>query len=317
MYKRNVILHKFTVTSPNQPTMIHRRGFIRNMGLMSVIPCLGGSAYKLPVFSSTSKAKFKLSCNLYSFNKPLSEGTMTLEEVIDFCADLGFDAIDPTGYYFPGYPEVPDDDYIYHIKRKAFLQGLAISGTGIRNDFTQADKRKREADIALIRNWVPVAAKLDAPVLRIFAGHDVPEGHAEEVFHRVVEDIKTCVNYAAQQGVIIVLQNHNGLLKTAGQVLQVLEQIDSGWFGLNLDIGSLRTGDPYAEIAELAPYAYTWQIKENVYREQKMEKTDLNRIARILRESGYRGYLPIETLGTGDPKEKVPRFLEEVRSALQ
>ena len=34
------------------------------------------------------------------------------------------------------------------------------------------------------------------------------------------------------------------------------------------------------------------------------------------REAGYRGYAPIETLGPGDPNEKVRRFLGEVREAL-
>ena len=37
---------------------------------------------------------------------------------------------------------------------------------------------------------------------------------------------------------------------------------------------------------------------------------------RIIRGSGYRGYVPIETLGAGDPKEKVRRFLGEVRTAF-
>lgn len=296
---------------------IHRRQFIKNAGAFALVPALGFTKQDARLSQTSRTANIKLSCNLYSFNEPLTLGTMTLERVIDFCADLGFDAIDPTGYYFTGYPEVPEDAYIYHIKQKAFLQGLAISGTGIRNDFTVPDKSKREADIELIRNWVGVAAKLDAPVLRIFAGHNVPEDYPEEeVFQWVIEDIKTCVEYAQQQGVIIVLQNHNGLLKTAEQVLHVIEAVNSEWFGLNLDIGSLRTGDPYEEIAQLAPYAYTWQIKENVYRNQEEEKTDMNQMVRIFKESGYRGYIPIETLGPGDPKEKVPRFLEEVRQAL-
>ena len=47
------------------------------------------------------------------------------------------------------------------------------------------------------------------------------------------------------------------------------------------------------------------------------EKTDLKKIIGILRQCGYRGYLPLETLGKGDPRIKVPRFLEEVRSALE
>ena len=55
----------------------------------------------------------------------------------------GVDALDPTGYYFPGYPKVPADDYIYNLKRTAFVNGVAISGTGVRNDFAVADAAAR------------------------------------------------------------------------------------------------------------------------------------------------------------------------------
>jgi len=41
--------------------------------------------------------KIKLSCNLYSFDAPLRSGEMSLEQVVDLCAELGFDAVDPTG----------------------------------------------------------------------------------------------------------------------------------------------------------------------------------------------------------------------------
>ena len=43
---------------------------------------------------------------------------------------------------------------------------------------------------------------------------------------------------------------------------------------------------------------------------------DLAKVVCIIRGSGCRGYVPIETLGPGDPKEKVRRFLDEVRTAL-
>jgi hypothetical protein len=36
----------------------------------------------------------------------------------------------------------------------------------------------------------------------------------------------------------------------------------------------------------------------------------------ILRAAGYRGYAPLETLGPGDPREQVRRFLDEARTAL-
>jgi len=225
--------------------------------------------------------------------------------------------VDPTGYYFPGYPAPPADAYLYHIKQYAFLRGLDISGTGVRNDFTVPDPKERAASLAHIKEWVHAAAAMDAPVLRVFTGRENPEGvERTEVREWIIEGLQAAATYGEQYGVMIVLQNHNEFIKTADEVLYVRERIATPWFGLNVDIGSLPTGDPYEEIAKLAPYAYTWQIKENLNRGGVEEKTDLEKIAQILKESGYRGYIPIETLGEGDPKIKVRRFLEEVRTAI-
>ena len=106
----------------------------------------------------------------------LSEKKMTLDELLETCAEIGFDGVDITAYYFPGYPNVPSDEYLYHIKRKAFRLGLDITGTGVRNDFTDPDKNKRAEHITLVKNWIDAAAKLGAPVIRIFAGTQNPKG---------------------------------------------------------------------------------------------------------------------------------------------
>src|SRR5262245_31178620 len=83
-----------------------------------------------------SGTRLKIGLNAYSFNRPLMAGKMTLEDVIDYCAAHDIDGLDPTGYYFPGYPKVPADDYLYSLKKKAYLNGVTLSGTGVRNDFT-------------------------------------------------------------------------------------------------------------------------------------------------------------------------------------
>jgi len=259
----------------------------------------------------------KLSCNFYSFNEPLTAGEMTLEQAIDFCAEIGFDAVDLTGYYFPGYPDVPPDAYVYETKRRAFRLGIAISGTGVRNDFTQPERSRREADLAHVEAWIGVAARLGAPAVRVFARRGVPEGHSrDEVTGWVVECLEECTAHGERQGVMVVLQNHDELLKTAAQVLEIRRRIPSRWFGLNVDIASLRAGEPYEEIARLAPHADAWQIKEHVYPRGGEEKTDLRRVFSILREVGYQGYACLEVLGPGDPRPRLRRFLEEARAAL-
>src|SRR6476469_9901551 len=76
------------------------------------------------------QADIKLSLNAYSFTKPLLDKVrgrgqgMSLKEFIDWSAAQGFDAVDLTGYFFPGYPQVPSDEVINDIKRYAFIQGL-------------------------------------------------------------------------------------------------------------------------------------------------------------------------------------------------
>jgi sugar phosphate isomerase/epimerase len=264
-----------------------------------------------------NKVKLKTSLNAYSFNAPLMKGEMSLDQLLEYCASQQLDAVDITAYYFPGYPEVPSDEYLYHIKQKAFLMGLEISGTGVRNDFTDPDPAKRKASVELVKKWIIAAEKLGAPVIRVFSGTaDVKALPREKVIDYMVQCMKECAEFGKAHGVVVGIQNHNDFIKTADQVIEVIKKVNSEWFGLILDVGSYRTGDPYAEIAQSIPYTVNWQLKENLYVNGVEQKTDLDRIMKIIQEKGYRGYIPLETLGEGDPKVKVPKFLKEIREAM-
>src|SRR5580700_10644614 len=100
----------------------------------------------------------KLALNAYSFDKALKDGSMTLAQTVEYCAQYGFEGLDATGYYFPGYPKVPTDEYIYGLKRTAFVNGVSISGTGVRNDFAQGDGEARRRDVDMVKEWIEVAA---------------------------------------------------------------------------------------------------------------------------------------------------------------
>jgi len=261
-----------------------------------------------------SGARIKLGLNAYSFNRPLLDGKMTLEDCVQFCARQGLEGLDATGYYFRGYPEVPSDETIYRLKRTAFLNGVSISGTGVRNDFAVTDAAARGNDVRMVKAWIEVAAKLGAPVIRVFSGRSVPAGHSfDQVLEWMVPECKECAAYGERHGVIVGLQNHDDFLKTADQTIRVIKPVNSMWFGSILDVGSLRTGDPYAEIEKLTPYAVSWQLKEKVGYNGKEVPTDIARVKAIIDKVGYRGFLPIEALGAGDPGEKLAAFLEKVR----
>jgi len=292
-----------------------RRNFLQSAAASTVLafsPFANGFAQSRP--SQSLPVRTKISLNAYSFNRPLLSGEMSMEDMLEYAARVGFEGIDLTGYYFPGYPETPADEFIYHIKQKAFRLGLEICGSGVRNNFAQADPVARDAAKKLVKEWIVVTSKLGGQTLRIFSGDNVPNGHSrEEVFQWIVSCVKECADYARSHGIMLAIQNHNDFLKTASQVEELLQAIDSEWVGLMLDIGSYHTADPYAEILQTVNYAITWQIKEEVYINEKAVKTDLDKIKEIIARSNYRGYLPIETLGEGDPKQKIAVMIGEVK----
>ncbi len=265
--------------------------------------------------------KLKLALNAYSFDKPLRAGSMTLEDVVHFCAQHRVDALDATGYYFPGYPDVPADSYLFSLKRLAYVNGVQISGTGVRNNFTDPDASIRKRDIQMVRVWIEAASKLGASVLRVFSGPPQSSAHSfDEVCSWMVPAFQECTEHAIRHGVLLGLQHHNDFLKTADETIRVIKAVNQtgqpNWFGNVLDIGSLRQGDPYTEIEKLTPYALSWQIKEQVYYGTKEVPTDLRRIKDLIDKTGYRGVLPFEALGGGDPRVTVAGFLEQIRSAF-
>lgn len=288
--------------------------------LISFCFVIAGLSHSYGQFSNNSYTtkKLKTSLNAYSFNVPLSKGVMDVFDLMKYAAALGFDGVDITAYYFEGYPNVPSDEYLYKVKQKAFLSGLDISGTGVRTNFTSPNIEIRKQSVQLVKSWITASEKMGIPVIRIFAGEPLVEGYTlDEVTNYMVEDIKECVAYGQQHGVVVAIQNHWDFIKTATQVIDIMKRVDSQWFGLILDVGSFKSGDPYAQIEEAIPYAVSWQLKENLYVNGIETKTDLSRIIQLIKVSNYKGYIPIETLGTGDPELKVEQFQKEVNEALK
>ena len=290
----------------------NRRSFLKQslaLSALSASPALAQGRIK-----REPGTRMRLALNAYSFDKPLRDGSMTLFDVIKFCAQNRVDSLDATGYYFPGYPKVPEDDYLYKLKRAGFTNGVNISGTGVRNDFSVPDAQARKNDVAMVKDWIEAARKLGSPVVRVFSGKSVPEGYSfDKVLEWMIPDFKECAEHGRRHGVILGLQNHNDFLKSAAETIRVIEAVNSEWFGSILDIGSLRQGDPYQEIEKLVPYAVSWQIKESVYFGAKQTPTDLRKVREAIERVGYRGPLPFEALGAGDPRERIVKFLDQVR----
>ncbi len=296
-----------------------------------------GATLLFAAFATTAKAQKKskqlplvASLNVYSFSDLLmakdardKQQVYTLFNLLDWCASQNIKAVDPTAYFFPTYPEVPSDEYLERFKDRAAALNIAISGTGIRNDFASADPKVRQAGVELAKKWIVAASKMGAPVLRLFSG-EIPKGYEnkwKEVADWMIESYKELIPYAEKYGVKIGIQNHGDMLQTAEQCMYVLNGINSKWAGLIVDTGNFKTDDPYKDIAAVVPYAINWQVKESPAGIGGKEKTDYVKLAKIIKDGGYKGYLPVETLLVRgvpyDPFALVPAMLKELADAIK
>jgi sugar phosphate isomerase/epimerase len=281
-----------------------RRNVLKSLGVLPVL--LATKSTKAAILNPQSSSRVQCSVNAFSFNRQLRSGKMSLLDMMEFAAGIGLDAVDLTGYYFSSYPAVPSDKEIFQLKRAALKLGLDISWTGVRNDFVNPDASLRQNDQMLIKDWLMASAKLGAPIMRIFAGKNNHEGMTREAAKtQLVEELKICAVHGAEIGVLPAMQHHNDFLFTSDEVIDILNRVDSDWLGLILDVGSLRSGDPYEEIEKLAPFADYWFIKEFVYYNKKATPIDMGKVAKILKNIRYQGYISFESLSHGDPKEIV------------
>ena len=280
------------------------------------------------------KAKFTPTLNAYSFFEQLNANRtdptkgIDLFGVCDFCAKHDIEAVDLTGYFFPGYPKVPEDAYVNRMKRYTHDRGIVISGTGVKNDFATNDKAVRAAGVLLTKNWIEAAARLGAPVIRVFAGpHNnvdwrdaAGKASRENVEQWMADDLRICAEHGKKFGVLVAVQNHGDFLNTGPEHLSLLKRVDHPWCGALVDTGKYFSPDPYADMAMMVSHAVNWQIKETLGSSLKSPWTDYKKLAKVIHDGGYRGFVPIETFSMGrkdyDPALEVVKVLNAMREAI-
>jgi sugar phosphate isomerase/epimerase len=300
----------------------HRRGFLRNAALAAAGAASGIGGVLLPrptraiePIQRIGKPKFKFSLAGYSYRDLLSGNPpkLGLEDFITDCAKMGLEGTEPTSYYFPK-PVTPE--YLRKIRALAFRLGLDISGTGVGNDFCQPDGEKLKAQIRQVKQWIDYAEILGAPVIRIFSGSRKGTQTVEEARRVAVAAMEECCDYAGQHGVHLALENHGGLTAQVDSMLELIRAVKSPWFGVNLDSGNFSGADPYGDLAKIAPYAINTHIKVSLSIAGKRTQADYRRLAKILSDAGYRGYISLEYEEREDPRVACARETARIREAF-
>jgi sugar phosphate isomerase/epimerase len=95
--------------------------------------------------------------------------------------------------------------------------------------------------------------------------------------------------------------------------------VESPWLRLVLDTGNfIQEPDQYAEMAKILPYADLLHAKTYIGGSIYFGDFTLDyaRIAQLLKDVNYRGFLSIEFEGLAMPDEGIPASVNQVREGL-
>jgi sugar phosphate isomerase/epimerase len=249
---------------------------------------------------------------------------------IDLAAEMGFDAVE---LLLMQMKRKTNKD-LQQMKRRALVQGLALCGMSTHQTFLSPDREKRRRNIDLTISQVELAYKLGIPTIRINTGRwgtsgsfnqlmanrgiesPLPGYTEEDAYGWVIDSIAECLPAAEKCGVVLGLENHWGLGRTAEGVLRIVDAIDSPWLRVTMDTGNFLE-NPYPQLEMLAPKTVFVQAK-TYFGGGTWYTLDLDypRIAAILRKVDYRGYVSLEFEGKEDYRTAIPKSLALLRSAL-
>src|SRR5262245_4439086 len=253
-----------------------------------------------------------------------------IEKVIENAARLGFDGVE----ILHRQMESEEKKYLNNLKRLAFSNGLALFFLSIHQNFVLPEKEKRQRDIDHTKKCIDLAHYLGCPAIRLNSGRwgtsgsfqkmldsggvetPLPGYKEDDAFKWCIESINECIPHAESAGVIMALENHWGLTTKVDDLLRIYKEVNSPWLAINADTGNF-VGDPYPQLEKLAPHALVVQAKTyyggGVYYTRELDYT---RIAKILRDAGFKGYVSLEMEGKEAADLAVPKSLKILRDAF-
>lgn len=159
------------------------------------------------------------------------------------------------------------------------------------------DKQERKQAVIDHRKWVDAAAYMNCHAIRCNAhgGGNTPEEDPDAI-ERAADSFHQLVEYAKEQKVNIIVENHGGLSSHPGWLQKLCEKVDSPHFGLLPDYGNYPQGvNVYEQIEQAMQYAKGVSVKTSWTKDGVQKRHDLPRLLEITKESGYTGYWGIES----------------------
>jgi sugar phosphate isomerase/epimerase len=311
------------------PSTINRRQFFAGAAAATGTLATAFAPNPAQAADRPVRPKVKLGISTYSYWH-FRDPKVPIEHVIDEAARYEVAGVD----ILHRQMDAEDAAYCNRLKRHAFLNGIDLIALSIHQDFVDPDPEYRRQQIAHTVHCLELAHQMGIPAIRLNSGRwntirsfddlmkargiePILPGHTEdEGFKWCIDAIEQCLKTAEKLGVILALENHWGLTNTPEGMLRLLGAIDSPWLGALMDTGNFLE-NPYEKLQLIAPKTVFVQAK-TYYGGGEWYTLDLDykKVARILADVNYRGYVSLEFEGKEPAATGVPKSLKMLKRAF-
>jgi sugar phosphate isomerase/epimerase len=296
-----------------------RRAFIQTAAMAAVaIPFLSKSAFGNELIASP----FKISLAEWSLHKALWAKQMTnLDFPVKAAKEFGISGLEYVSTFFKDTSTEYLNELLKITKDNNTTNVLImVDGMGSMADKDEATRNKA---VDNHHRWVEAAKFLGCHSIRVNAAG---KGTETEMADAAVDSLAKLATFAATMDINVVVENHGGFSSNAKWLSGVMKRVNMKNCGTLPDFGNFRVSateeyDRYLGVQELMPFAKGVSAKSHDFDAEGNEtKSDFFRLMKIVKESGYKGWVGIEYEGSqlGEPEGimATKRLLEKVFTTL-
>lgn len=254
---------------------------------------------------------FKISLAEWSFNKSIFSGKMShLDFPIRAKTDFGITGVEYVNQFF--MDKAKDKVYLSELKKRCDDNGVTsvlimCDNEGFLGD---VDKKKRNESVENHKKWVEAAKFLGCHAIRVNA---FGKGSREEVAKAATEGLHSLALFAKDSELSVIVENHGGYSSDGQWLSSVIKETGDANCGTLPDFGNfcverekgdlwespcINEYDKYKGVQEMMPYAKGVSAKTFDFdKDGNCVETDYTKMMRIIKASGFQGFMGIEYEG--------------------
>jgi sugar phosphate isomerase/epimerase len=248
-----------------------------------------------------AQPKLRISLAEWSFHKAIESRLMTN---LDF-PRIAREQFNIEGLEFVnGLWEAPTQGYVQRLKSNMEKTGTkaVLIMCDDEGAMGHSDRAQRMQAAMNHRKWVDIAAELGCHSIRTNmypASEPTTPQQIDEFIKYCAESFTDLCGYARTHNLNVIIENHGGISSHADVVVRLMKTVNLPNFGTLPDFGNFpKEIDRYDAIAKLIPYAKGCSFKCFDFDANGKETTmDMDRIMKIVLDSGYHSWIGIEYEG--------------------